>query len=363
MKTFRNDSSFWRTGFDTAQKKQRIESIGRELENPQVWQDTERSRTLSQELVQLRQELGICEGLKQQLEELNELAELSKDDQETSSELEKQAEILEQKLKKEEFRIFLSGTYDKANAILTITAGAGGQDAQDWAVMLQRMYERYGDRKGWKVQILHQSFGEQGPEGRIGIKQVVLEIHGPFAYGFLKGENGVHRLVRVSPFSAQSLRHTSFASVEVLPEVDIAKEKEIQIQPEDLQVDFFRSSGPGGQNVNKRETAVRIIHGATGIVVTSQTQRSQQQNKEKALQILTSKLYQLKAKERAKEVAKLKGTQAPIEWGSQIRSYVLHPYKMIKDHRTQVQTSDAQSVLEGNLEEFIEAEMRTGFIA
>lgn len=286
------------------------------------------------------------------------MSTISGEDTVASKEISGQLGLLQERIGKEEFRVFLSGKHDRANAILTIAAGAGGQDAQDWAAMLQRMYERYCARKGWNTQIIHQSFGDIGPEGRIGIKQASLEIRGRFAYGFLRREHGVHRLVRISPFSAQSLRHTSFASVEVAPEIDVAREKEAEIKPEDIKVEFYNASGPGGQNVNKRETAVRIVHQPTGVVVESQAQRSQQQNREKAMQILASKLYQLKEAEKEKELRRLKGKQVAIEWGSQIRSYVLHPYKLVKDVRTELETSDVESVLDGDLDAFIEAEMK-----
>jgi len=267
---------------------------------------------------------------------------------------------LEGRIAKQEVHTFLAQKYDKANAILTITAGAGGQDAQDWTTMLLRMYERYCEKKGWRVQIVDHSFGEPGPEGRTGTKGVSLEITGKYAYGLLRREAGVHRLVRMSPFSAKQLRHTSFAAVEVLPEIDMKEEQKIEIKPDDLEIDFFRASGPGGQNVNKRESAVRITHLPTGISVASQAQRSQQQNKEKAMQILASKLYQKKEEEAAREAAKLKGQQAAIEWGSQIRSYVLHPYQLVKDVRTNVEVSNTEAVLNGELDEFIEAEIRMG---
>ena len=298
------------------------------------------------------------EVLQREFSDLKELSELSKTDEDAGAELPDAVESLQERLEKQEIRTFLSGKYDRANAILSISAGAGGQDAQDWAAMLQRMYERYCAKKGWRVEGIHQSFGEVGADGRIGVKQVSLEVKGAFAYGLLKRETGVHRLVRMSPFSAKQLRHTSFAAVEVTPEVDVRQEKDIEIKPEDVTVEFFNASGPGGQNVNKRETAVRLVHEPTGIVVTSQASRSQQQNREKAMQVLTSKLYSMREQEREKEFAKMRGKQAAIEWGSQIRSYVLHPYKLVKDMRTNVETADVESVLNGDLDIFIEAEAR-----
>jgi peptide chain release factor 2 len=219
------------------------------------------------------------------------------------------------------------------------------------------MYERYCQRKGYKTQVLHQSFGEAGgPEGRIGTKSVTLEIKGNYAYGFLKKENGVHRLVRISPFSPQKLRHTSFALVEVIPEIEIGTE--VEIKPEDLKIEFYRASGPGGQYVQKRETAVRIWHLPTGISVTCQSERFQAQNRQRAMELLYSKLCQLKETARQKEVSKIKGKRVSASWGNQKRNYILHPYKMVKDLRTSVETSKVEEVLDGELDEFIEAEIK-----
>lgn len=257
-----------------------------------------------------------------------------------------------------EFKTFLSGKYDKNNAILEIFSGAGGQDSQDWATMLLRMYERYCATKEWKINILHQQFGDSGgPEGRIGTKSVTMEIKGNYAYGFLKKESGVHRLVRQSPFNAQKLRQTSFAMVNILPEIE--NNSELEIKSDDLKIDTFKSSGPGGQYVNKTESAVRITHLPTGIIATSQSERLQGKNKENAMKILYAKLYQLKEESRAKELKKIKGEIKSAEFGSQIRNYVLHPYKMVKDLRTQYETSDTEGVLNGDLEKFIEAELKS----
>ena len=253
-------------------------------------------------------------------------------------------------------KTFLSGKYDRNNALLSIFAGAGGIEAEDWTAMLLRMYERYCSRRGYKTKILHQVFGSPSPEGVIGIKSVCLEVIGEFAYGFLKKESGVHRLVRISPFSAQHLRHTSFALVEVLPKISL--KEEIEIKPEELKIEVFRASGPGGQYVNKRESAVRITHLPTNIVVSCQSERLQGLNKKKAMEILVAKLYQKREEEQKKEISGIKGKRVSAGWANQIRSYVLHPYKMVKDLRTQVETSDVESVLDGHLDKFIEAEVK-----
>jgi len=242
---------------------------------------------------------------------------------------------------------------------MEIFSGAGGIDAQDWATMLLRMFKRYCERRAFQVKVIHQSFGEGGgPEGRIGTKSATLEIKGSYAYGFLKNESGVHRLVRQSPFSAKKLRHTSFVLVEVLPEVGKKEQEEIKIKPEDLRLDTFRSSGPGGQYVNKRESAVRITHLPTGTTISSQSERLQGLNKDKAMKVLYAKLYQLKEAERKKELKEIKGKIVSASWGNQIRSYVLHPYKLVKDLRTGVETSDVEEVLDGDLDKFIEKEIR-----
>lgn len=293
------------------------------------------------------------------MNELKELEELAKEDEKLSKELEKKYQDFENKIKKEEIKTFLSEKYDKNNAILEIFAGAGGIDAQDWATMLLRMFERYCDRKGFEIKIIHQSFGEGGgPEGRIGTKSAILEIKGAYAYGILKRETGVHRLVRQSPFSAKKLRHTSFVLVEVLPEIAKKDQDEIEIKSEDLKVDTFRASGPGGQYVNKRESAVRITHMPTGIVASSQAERLQGLNRDKAMKVLYAKLYQLKKAEQKKKLKEIKGEEISASWGNQIRSYVLHPYKLVKDLRTGVEHSNVEEVLDGDLDRFIEEEIK-----
>lgn len=348
-----------------AQKRKEFSKLEKELQNPDIWKDREKAVKFSQRASQIQEELGQLDELKKELSDIKDIISSANE-----SERESFLEDFEKKLKNAELRIFLSGRYDKGNAILSIYSGAGGQDAQDWAAMLFRMYERYCGKSGFQVKILHQSFSGEGggPEGRIGIKLATFEIKGKYAFGFLKKENGVHRLVRISPFSAQSLRHTSFALVEVLPELSEDEESEIKIKPEELRVDTFRSSGPGGQNVNRRESAVRITHLPTGIAVACQVERTQGQNKAKAMKILLAKLYQLKEEKTKKELKEIKGelmSASPhtkigvgASWGNQIRSYVLHPYKLIKDLRSNFETSDVEVVLDGDLDEFIAAEVK-----
>ena len=264
-----------------------------------------------------------------------------------------------QKLEREEIKTFLSGKYDKGDAILSIISGAGGQDAQDWVFLLSRMYQKYCQRKSFNCKILHQSFGEGiGPESRIGLKQISMEVKGPYAYGFLKNETGVHRLVRISPFSAKNLRHTSFALVEVLPKISKEDILKINIKPDDIKIEFYKASGPGGQYVNKRETAVRVWHIPTGIFASCQSERSQAQNREKAMEILYAKLYKLKEKQIEKELGEIKKKDISPSWGNQIRSYVFHPYKLVKDLRTGVEESNIEKVLSGQIDNFVEAEIR-----
>ncbi len=268
-------------------------------------------------------------------------------------ELEEEVMIIEKKVETLEFDTLLSGPYDKGNAILSINAGAGGTDAQDWAAMLERMYLRWADRSGYSVEIIHTTEGEEA-----GIKSATISITGKYAYGYLRAEKGVHRLVRLSPFDAAHRRHTSFVQVEVLPEVT-AEDPVITINPDDLEIDVFKSAGAGGQNVQKNATAIRITHKPTGIVVTCQNERSQLQNKENALKVLRGRLYQIKLEEQEKQISALKGEFQKIEWGSQIRSYVLHPYQMVKDHRTDYEEGNTQAVLDGEIDGFIQSYLKS----
>lgn len=284
--------------------------------------------------------------LQTQIEGLESLLEL--DDGSFTNEITAQVDQLEDLINKKEISLLLSGRYDQGDAILAIHAGAGGTDSQDWAGMLERMYLRWAETSGYKTEILDRTVGEEA-----GIKSVTISVQGELAYGYLKCEKGVHRLVRLSPFDAAHRRHTSFALVEVLPEIE--GNSEIVIRPEDIEIEVYKSSGAGGQNVQKNMTAVRIIHLATGLVVTCQNERSQTQNRESALKVLRSRLFEIQQQAHADELSDLKGEFKKMEWGSQIRSYVLHPYQMVKDHRTEYETGNTQAVLDGSLDGFIEA--------
>ena len=284
--------------------------------------------------------------------DIAELIPLAQDDVSLMAEVQSEMAEIASRLNEMELEMALSGEYDARNAILAIHAGAGGTESQDWAEMLLRMYLRWAERRGYKAEVLDISPGEEA-----GIKSVIISISGDYAVGYLKSEHGVHRLVRLSPFDSDHARHTSFALVEVMPEAEA--DIDIRIEPDDLKVDVFRSSGPGGQHMQKTSTAVRFTHLPTGLVVTCQSERSQHQNKEIALKILQARLLKLELARKAEERAKLKGQRIAAGWGNQIRSYVLHPYKMVKDHRTDYQTSDTDAVLDGELDSFITAYLRT----
>ncbi len=327
--------------------------IRRELNKPGIWSDRERAISLSKKAEELEKEVATWKNLKKEILELEELVALAQHEKDNSLEEEAHQKFkeLQDKFEKLEFFILLSSPYDKNNAILSIHAGTGGVDAQDWTEILERMYLRFVEKKGWQAEIL-----DRIPGSEAGIKKVTIKMNGRWAYGHLRGETGVHRLVRISPFDAEAMRHTSFALVEVIPEIPEADD--IEIKEEDLQIDTFRASGAGGQHVNKTESAVRITHKPTGIVVTCQSRRSQHQNKETALRILKSKLHKLEEEKRKEKEKELKGEIKKAEWGKQIRSYVMQPYKMVKDHRTKYETQDIDNVLDGNLDDLIEAYLR-----
>ncbi|MBM4177629.1 PCRF domain-containing protein, partial [Candidatus Gribaldobacteria bacterium] len=279
-------------------------------------------------------------------------------DESQAKEIENKLRILEKEINQTSLKFLLKGKYDKLSAIITIQAGAGGREAEDWCSMLLEMYQRYCQKKGYGFKILEESFSEGiGPDGRLGRKEVALEIKGKYIYGFLKNETGVHRLVRMSPFSANNLRHTSFCKVEVLPKLETDDLKKIEIKPEELKMDMYRSSGKGGQNVNKRETAVRLTHLPTGLVASSQVERYQARNKELALETLKAKIATLKEKEMKQEQEKLKGKAVEAEFGHQIRSYVFQPYQLVKDLRTNIETSQINEVMQGEIDQFVEAEI------
>ena len=303
-------------------------------------------------LARLKESVEVWRGLSARTVSLLELVGLAIEEGEDSLEEQLGVEVEEvySSLEREETQLTLSGPYDERAGILSVHAGAGGTESQDWAEMLMRMYLRWAENRGHKAQILDLSYGEEA-----GIKSATFEIDGPYDYGYLKAEKGVHRLVRLSPFDANHLRHTSFALVEVIPAAE--EDPEIVVKPDDIKIDFFRSSGPGGQNVQKVASAVRLTHLESGIVVACQNERSQHQNREYAMKILLARLLERRLEQRADEVARLKGEHVSAGWGNQIRSYVLHPYKMVKDHRTGCQTSDTEGVLNGDLDQFLRASL------
>lgn len=335
-------------------EKNKLTEIEKKINDPEFWSNQQSAQSTLEEFKGLRQDVDLFDQIKKELDELVELGKLiGSGDEDLRAEIETRLRGIKKQYDELEFKKTFRNKYDNYNAIVSIHSGAGGKDAQDFAEMMLRLYLRYCEKKGFRAEVIEIRRDEEA-----GIKRAVVEVKGKHAYGYLKSEKGVHRLVRLSPFNANNLRQTSFVLVEVLPDIEVSDINSVVVRPEDLRIDVFRSSGPGGQGVNTTDSAVRITHAPTNVVVTCQAERSQMQNKEKAMKILRAKLWELEEKNRETEEKKLKGDVVSIEWGSQIRSYVLHPYKMVKDHRTNTETSDVESVLDGDIDLFVEAYLK-----
>ncbi len=336
--------------FDLAQKKTQISDLEAESMAEDFWADNRKAQAQMQQLNALREEVTTWESLAERLNDLHGLAELLDEEADEGMQEEVMYDLaaIEQEVEKQQFALMLNGEHDERDAIVSVHAGSGGVDAQDWAEMLFRMYLRWAERHNFRTEVYEYNEGEEA-----GIKSATIEIRGRYAYGYLRSEIGTHRLIRLSPFDAAHRRHTSFAKVEVLP--DIEDTIEITIRPEDIEVDTFRSTGAGGQHVNKTDSAVRIRHIPTGIVVTCQNERSQIQNREVALKILKARLYERELKKREEETARLKGEHVQADFGTQIRTVTVHPYNIVKDHRTNYETSDTEGYLNGDVDPFIYA--------
>lgn len=340
-------------GLDLTNKTQRIEELQREMEAPDFWDDPEKATEKTQKLSSLKADVEGYKDLTDRYQDILDIIELAneEDDRSMIPEVERDFDLFVKDLENLQIKTLLSGEYDSENAIITLHAGAGGTEAMDWTSMLYRMYTRWADQHGFKVEVLDILEGDEA-----GLKSVTFQVNGENAYGFLKSEHGVHRLVRISPFNANAKRQTSFASCEVMP--DIEKDLDVEVRDDDIRIDTYRSSGAGGQHINKTSSAIRITHYPTGIVVTCQNERSQLQNKNKAMQMLKQKLYMLKVEENAEKEAAIRGEVMENGFGSQIRSYVLQPYTMVKDLRTGEESSNADKVLDGALDQFMLAYLR-----
>ncbi len=339
--------------FDIANEKSRLKELEEQTKENDFWNDQEKSAVVLQKIKILKDKVSNYDVLNGNLEDIHAMIELIEEanDESLIDELKQDVKRFEKGLDRLEIEALLSGPHDANNAIVTIHPGAGGTESQDWAEMLYRMYSMWCDKNGYKLEELDYLDGDVA-----GLKSVTFTVTGPYAYGYLKSESGVHRLVRISPFDAGGRRHTSFASVEVIPE--ITENLEVEIDPKDLRIDTYRSSGAGGQHINKTESAIRITHIPTNIVVSCQTQRSQIQNRETAMKMLISKLVELKERENKATISELKGVQREIAWGSQIRSYVFCPYTLVKDHRTNYETGNVEAVMNGELNEFMDAYLK-----
>jgi peptide chain release factor 2 len=326
------------------QKKEQIEKLEAKISKSDFWQNNSSSTKVLKELKQLKNDVGDWDYLDNKLTELAEF--INMDDDSLAKEIRQEVSKIEKKYKSLELKTLFSSEFDKANAIIEINSGAGGTEACDWALMLFRMYIRWAEEKDFKTKVVNQVQGDEA-----GIKNITFFIEGIRVYGLLKSERGVHRLVRISPFDSSRRRHTSFASVDVIPEIE--EDIDIEIKPQEVRVDTYRASGAGGQHVNVTDSAVRLTHIPSGIVVSCQNERSQHQNKHAAFKVLKAKLYELKEEEKQDELEKMKGKKQKIEWGSQVRSYILHPYLLVKDHRTGVENHNAEAVLDGGIDDFI----------
>ncbi|WP_291742456.1 peptide chain release factor 2 [Clostridium sp.] len=331
---------------DKESLEKRFKELELQMQEKGFWDDIKRAEEVTKESKSIKDKIERYEALVNRLDDVEVLAELAEDDEETINEVITEIRDIEKLIEEYKIELLLSGEYDKNDAILNLHAGVGGSDANDWTLMLLRMYTRWCEKKGYKVETLDILEGDEA-----GIKSATLRVKGEFAYGYLKAEKGVHRLVRISPFNANGKRQTSFASIEVLPE--LTKDQDIDIRPDDLKIDTYRASGAGGQHVNKTESAIRITHIPTGIVVQCQSERSQFSNKDTAMSMLKSKLIELKERAHKEKIEDLTGELKDMGWGSQIRSYVFHPYNMVKDHRTNEETSNLNAVMNGEIDQFI----------